>query len=273
MSPQPTLARRALGRGLRRLREAAGMTIPEAAAEIRYSRQTVTRIERGEQPTRTQQVESLCGVYGAPPEQLSYLTALAFASSQRGWWEAHKEGAFPEFRVYAEAEQEAAVIQVFEPEFIPGIAQTEDYVRALQATDPPPSPDQATAIREFRLKRQDLLYARKPAPRIEMVIGMSAIGYLDHDPALRDAQIDKLRRLGQLPGVDVRIAARLHAAMGTAFTVLTPGQDDGPPFAYMDAMDGCRYVEETVVVSHYQRAFVRAREVASPIKEYRYDAR
>jgi len=195
--------------------------------------------------------------------------ALAIASSERGWWEAHKAGSFPAFRLYAEAEQEAERIQVFEPEYIPGLLQTEIYIRALQEAFIRPTPrDVADAVVAFRLQRQKLIYSRARLPRIEMIIGAQAIACLDD--SVQDEQIHQLRERAKL-GVEIRVATGLHPAMGSMFTVLTPPANDGPPFVYMDAMDGCRYVEDHDVVSEYHRSHVRAMEVATPLERYLND--
>ncbi|GAA4897502.1 helix-turn-helix protein [Stackebrandtia albiflava] len=245
------------------------MTVPEAAAAIGYSRQTIARIEAGSQPSRTQQIKALCETYGAPVEQQSYLTALAVKSNERGWWEANKAGVIPEFRLYAEAEQEAVEMLIYEPEFVPGIAQADSYIRALLAADPPRTPEIGDAIRAFRLQRQELLYARSPLPRITMLLGAGTWAYLRHAPsAVQVEQAKRLMEVTSLPGIEVLLTTQPHPAMGSGFTVLTPPDDDGPAFAYMDAIDGCRYVEDPDVVSHYRRAFSRAREVASPIEEH-----
>lgn len=267
-SQSPTLARRALGTALAKLRDAKGLSIPDAAAAIGYSRQTLSRIEKGQQPSRTQQVESLCKLYGASPAQMSYLTGLARDSAQRGRWEAHKEGALPEFRMYAEAEQNAAAIQVVEPEYIPGLIQTTGYIRALQAVAPKKTdPGIAEAVMRFRLDRLETILAQPKLPTIQMVIGMQALAYLDHMPAVKDEQVERLKEVTKL-GMHVRIATQLHPAMGSMFTILTPPPEGGPPFVYMDAMDGCRYVEDHDVVSDHQRAFVSAFKMAIPIVRY-----
>jgi transcriptional regulator with XRE-family HTH domain len=243
------------------------MSIPEAADAIGYSRQTVARIEQGTQPSRTQQIESLCKIYRAPAAQLSYFTALAVASNQSGWWEPHKGGTIPAFRVYAEAEQEASFIEVFESEYIPGIVQTEAYMRALQEWAPAHVPVDDVAVRAFRMRRQALLFGRRPMPTIHIVIGMAALAYLRSIPSVRDEQFARLLELSELPTVDIWVVDRLHTAMGPAFTIVNP-RDAGSAFVYMDAFDGCRYVEDEAVVSFYHQAFGTTRDSASPIKEY-----
>jgi transcriptional regulator with XRE-family HTH domain len=63
-----TVPRRQLGRYLRDLRVAAGLTARAAARELERSDPTLWRIENGHTATRSLDVEQMCRLYGATPE-------------------------------------------------------------------------------------------------------------------------------------------------------------------------------------------------------------
>lgn len=265
---QPTLARWTLGEALRRLRQAKGISRTEAAEAIGYGRHTIRRIEEGLQSTKPPVVKDLCDLYGAPPEQRSELCRMALEGGKRGWWESHKKGVKPKWKMFAEAEQDASIIRTWEPEYIPGLVQVPEYFQALQSTSIDYDAELAEMSREFRFTRQELLWNRDPLPQMSMLIGESALRYLTNLPDVQSLQLQRLREVTKLPTIDVRVVTSLHSAMTGAFTILTPAHKAKGTFVYMDALDGCRYVEDHDIVSTYQQTFDAVHKAASPIEEY-----
>ena len=60
----PTLRRRQLGMQLRRLREAAGVTIDQVAARLECSASKISRIETGQTGVTPRDVRDMAAVYG-----------------------------------------------------------------------------------------------------------------------------------------------------------------------------------------------------------------
>jgi transcriptional regulator with XRE-family HTH domain len=266
-SMQPTVARRALGASMRKLRESAGISRTQAAQSIGYSPQTIQRIEEGTQATRDHQVERLGRLYNAPPALMSEMYRYALDGNRRGWWQAHKEGIPSEFPLFLEAEHDAARIWVLETEYIPGLLQTPEYLLAVQTAQPPLPPARAAAVRELRSQRQGLLFGREELPEIRFVIGRSALDYLHDLPEVKDNQVKRLVEMSEFPEIDIRVITGLHAAMAGSFNILTPTGFQ-QPFAYVDSVDGCRYIEDQAVVSLYERTFRHVRSSAITLEEY-----
>ncbi|MFG3340515.1 helix-turn-helix domain-containing protein [Glycomyces sp. NPDC048151] len=270
---QPTIARRSLGRALERHRESHNLSRAQAGRAIGYSGQTIQRIEEGTQATRTIVVEKLCARYGISPGEMSHLTTLASRSKERGWWEPYfdigaEETSRPKIPLFLETEQSALRISVLETEVIPGLLQTPEYLRVLQAAQLPMSDEVAENWRGLRTKRQELLYGRDPFPVLEFVIGRAAIDYLDAMPAaVRDGQIARLLEVAAIPNVQIRVLTQLHAASAGSFNIPYPG-DATDPFVFMDAQDGCRYIEERRIVSMFEQTFGSAREKTVQVEEY-----
>ncbi|MGH8795292.1 MAG: helix-turn-helix domain-containing protein [Stackebrandtia sp.] len=265
---RPTLARLALGDMLRRAREAAGLNPSQAADMIAYHRNTIVRIEGGEQGTKPLVVEKLCELYRTPTEQMSVMTRLALEGKERGWWEGYIDGP-SKHAVVLETEVEASLIRTWDPEHIPGLLQTPDYLQAVQANLPYLDAKMATAVRDLRLKRQELVWGRRDKFEVQMIIGAAAILYLKKMPSRVVAmQIERLRRFAARPNVDIRIVDRVHAAMDGGFSILTPGRLSRPPFAVVTSLDGIRYIEESAVVSRYEMAFANSRKAAGSLEEY-----
>lgn len=270
---QPTIARRSLGRALERHREAHNLSRAQAGRLIGYSGQTMQRIEEGTQATRSIVVEKLCAQYGISGPELSHLTMLAVRSKERGWWEPYfdigaEQTSRPKIPLFLETEQSALRIWVLETEVIPGLLQTPEYLQILQAAQLLMSDEVTESWRGLRTKRQELLYGRNPFPVLEFIIGRAAIDYLDAMPAdARDGQIKRLLEVAAMPSVNIRVLTQLHAAAAGSFNLLYPG-DATDPFVFMDAADGCRYIEERRIVSMFEQTFSSARDRTVQVEEY-----
>src|SRR5947207_14188691 len=131
----PTLRRRRLARDLVRLRDAAGMTIEQAAGVVGISSSHLSRVEREQVGVRLPVVKVLLSTYSADATTTKYLTAVAKEASIRGWW--HKYvGSIPEqYATYIGFEAEAEQIWSYDASTMPGLLQTEDYARAMRSEE------------------------------------------------------------------------------------------------------------------------------------------
>lgn len=273
MSEQPTLARRALGLRFKRLRETTRESPAQVGASIGMSRKTIDRIEKGTQGTKRPVIESMCRHFDVDDKERSYLLSLWARSNVRGWWEAYfdaslEEAINPDFPLFLESEQIATLIRVLEAELIPGLLQTPEYLIEVQAALLPSPPELLEQIRALRAHRQKLIFDRSDLPQMVFLIGEGAMRYLSRLPAaVRDGQIARLREVNALPNVSVRIVTGLHAATGTSFKLLTT-TPDVPPIAYLEAVDGCRYIERQEVVFFFERLFASAHGKSEELEEY-----
>lgn len=233
-------------------------------------RNSIINIEKGKNGTKPHVVKALCELYDAPPEVLSQLTGLVFKGKQRGLWESRMPGLEPRLRWFASAEQEYGLIQTWEPLYIPGLLQVPEYLEALRAVGPAMDEKATAAIKDIRFKRQELVMAREPMPEIQMIVGETALRNLDGLPEIKGPQLNRLIELTRLHNVDIRVLSGLHPAMTGAFTVLSPDPepDDELSFVYIDALDGCRYVEDATVVSRYVETFDMIYQMAVLLEEY-----
>ncbi|MGH3540076.1 MAG: Scr1 family TA system antitoxin-like transcriptional regulator, partial [Pseudonocardiaceae bacterium] len=83
---------------------------------------------------------------------------LARAGRQRGRWSGYRTAIPDWFRAYVDLEADASEIRWYQPEVVPGILQTEHYIRAMNATAHPRITDEAVNKQvEVRLERQVIL--------------------------------------------------------------------------------------------------------------------
>lgn len=262
-----------MGLRFKLLREAKGEKPAQVGAGIGMGRNTIERIEKGTQGTKRPVIDAMCRYFELDEKETGYLLSLWAKSNERGWWEAYfdaysEEVISPDFPLFLESEQIASLIRVFETELIPGLLQTPEYLRALQEVQLPIPSEVAEQIRELRAQRQKLIFSRSDLPEMEFLIGQSAMRYLSELPApIRDGQIERLRQVNAMPGVSVRIVIGLHAAAGTPFKLLTTAPDLSP-IAYLEAADGCRYIERKEVVFFFERLFTSVRSKSVALEEY-----
>jgi transcriptional regulator with XRE-family HTH domain len=249
----PTVAKIALGALMKRIRERAGKEPVDVAALLGIDRTTYTRWESGKFSPKPISIPAIADAIGATPEEMSRMSTLALDSKQRGLFEGASVP--PDLRVLYETEAIATLILALELEHIPGLLQTPEYHRKVQDALLAVPPDTAETFRSLRTQRQKIMFNRSRFPRMQFIIGMSAMLYLDQHPEIKDGQIARLREVNALRGIDIRVVTGFHAGMLGSFTILTPPDNTGArPFAYVESLEGGRYVEGDVV-SQFEGAF------------------
>lgn len=249
----PTLAKLGLGAIITRLMEDAGISDNELADAVGVHPDTIDRWKKGQFAPKKAAISAIVTATGASPEEMSVMNTLSLESKKKGLFEGNNVP--PELRVLYETEATARLIRSIELEYIPGLLQTPEYHLAAQEAQVPIDEKKAAVLRQLRTRRQEIVFGRAPLPRMQFVIGIAALAYLDQDQRLRSAQVARLREVAAMPGVEVRVITGFHAAMLGSFTILTPPKSTGAkPFPYVEDNDGGRYVEGDVV-SDYEAVF------------------
>ncbi|WP_322759269.1 helix-turn-helix transcriptional regulator [Frankia sp. Cr2] len=263
----PTIRRRRLGAELRRLREAAGKGIDDAARQLGCSLSKVSRMENGRVPIRGDDVGDLLDLYQVDdPEQRQALLALTKETRRAGWWHTYGDVVPRWFEVYVGLEAEASSIAKFEALLVPGLLQTADYARAVMRAAPrqPPNPDVERAI-ELRLGRQAVL-STDPVPDLWVVIDEAVIRRVVGGPTVMRAQLDHLRRVSTRPNVTIQVVpftGGAHAGMDSPFTLLGFSDADNlPEIVYIDQATGSLYLDRPGDVALYREKMDRLRASA-----------
>ncbi len=105
----------------------------EAARRAGYSQPKISRFETARQVPTTEEVRTLCQVYGAPPEVRDRLLELAAdltAGTIRARTVLSHGARYMQQRV-GRIEQASELVRSFTPTIVDGLLQTPDYVRAM----------------------------------------------------------------------------------------------------------------------------------------------
>lgn len=261
--PSPTIRARRLRRELRRLRDRTGHTAEEVAKILGWHRTKVIRFELGHSRVMPKDLPPLLDLYDATEEERESLTALLRQSRQKGWWSAYGD-VLPDDYVGFEAE--ASAINTFESLYVPGLLQTEEYVRAIvRAGRSTADQDEVDRVVAARLARKALL-SRDVPPSFWIVLDEAVVRRVVGGPKVMRVQLARLVDACEMPTVEIQVlpfTAGAHAAMGGAFTLLNyadPLLD--PTVVYLSNDTSTQLLEEDRQVARYRLMFDHLRAKA-----------
>ncbi|RKT56794.1 helix-turn-helix domain-containing protein [Saccharothrix australiensis] len=253
----PTLLRRRLVGELRRLREAAALTIEDVGERLECSASKISRIETGRVGVTPRDVRDMLAAYGADRATLDELVRLAREARRKAWWDAFGDVA-PGRYIGFEADAEAA--RTYQGLMIPGLLQTEGYTRALIADVLPDAPPGEVDRRvELRRARQALLVEDEPLA-LHAVIDEAALRRLVGGPATMVGQLRRLAEVAELDNVTLQVIpfeAGGHAAMDGPFVILAFPEKSDPDLVYLEGTRGEVYLEQPAEVARYADLFAR----------------
>jgi transcriptional regulator with XRE-family HTH domain len=251
----PTVQRILVGARLRRLRTELGLTREEAAQAIRASEWKIHRLENGQVGFKDRDIVDLLRLYGVddPAEVADFLT-LAREANTPGWWQ-HYGDVLPNwFRTYVDLESAASLIRSYEGQFVPGLLQTDDYMRAVvRGAHLEESGEELGRRVRLRLARQTLLTRPEP-PRLWAVVDEAALRRPVGGREVMRGQLERLIEATKLPNVTLQIlpfAAGAHPAMGSAFSILRFPDQELPDVVYLEHLTNALYLNKPDEVDQY----------------------
>jgi len=278
-----SVAQRRLGRELRKLRLAADLTRPRAAARINLAPSTLGRIEDSVQVPHRRTLLDLLEAYGADEDTRAGLLALRERASNReagGWLEPYLEDLPPTYADYIGLELEAHTLYTCESLLIPGLIQTEDYARAVLTALLPTSTPVAAIERRLvvRMQRQAILRGEDPAI-LEVVVDEAALRRVVGSPAVMSAQLGALADLGANVKLQVVPYNRgAHAGMLGSLVIVKFRDTEAPDVALVESAAGHLLIEEAGALSQFhatyrrlQRAALNRKDSAALIEAVRHD--
>ncbi|GAA1674309.1 helix-turn-helix transcriptional regulator [Glycomyces endophyticus] len=261
--------RREIGREFDKMRDAARVPANEIRIiKICGSTRTFARLVKGERTNLTYPViGALCDLFGASPQKKFEIQRLwdvldntSFSESAEAWL---KDG----FSPYLGFERIAVRLDLHEMSFVPGLFQTESYVRRLHDHNNRLEPTEAENLIELRLRRQQDMDDRGETVTIRALI---------QEGALRSGcdleQLEHLCELDERPNITIAylpFSAGPHPELIAPFNLLSFLNDKDPDLVYFEATGESRFVEALETVQACRRAFESGLGQARTIKEFR----
>ncbi|MFI9009797.1 helix-turn-helix domain-containing protein [Actinosynnema sp. NPDC053489] len=253
----PTLRKRRLVGELRRLREAADLTIEDVAARLECSASKISRIETGRVGVTPRDVRDMLAAYGADRGTLDELVQLARDARRRAWWDEFGDVAPGR---YVGFEADAERVRTYQGLTVPGLLQSEAYTRALiRAVLPHAGPTEVDRRVELRQARQALLVEDDPL-RLHAVVDEAALRRLVGGPEVMADQLRRLDEAGRRPNITLQVVsfeAGAHAAMDGPFVILSFPEQTDPAVVYLESPRGDVYLEQPPDVARYSDMFAR----------------
>ncbi|MEU0839809.1 helix-turn-helix transcriptional regulator [Streptomyces sp. NPDC005962] len=265
----PTVGQMVLGMRLRHLREQAGVGYDTAAKALHVNQTTVRRMEKAEVGLKLPYVEKLLHTYGVGQDEVESFLGLVEEANKPGWWHRFRDVLPDWFSLYVSLEGAASRIRAYEPHFIPGLLQTEDYARALLRIGFPQGTQEEIDRRvALRMERQELL-SRPDGPHLWAVMDETVLRLHIGGPQIMRAQIDRLIESVQLPNVTLQVvpfAAGPHPGMGGPFQLFRFQIPELPDIVYAEGLTAAGYLDQRTDVAAYLEALDRMGTRATPAR-------
>ncbi|MEV7438186.1 helix-turn-helix domain-containing protein [Streptomyces griseoviridis] len=215
---------RVFGRQLKRFRVRAGLERPEFGSLTGYSVSTIAAYEQGRRVPppkfidRADEVLDAGGVLQEMKEEVARAQYPAF------------------FRDAAMLEGEAVELWVYATQAVPGLLQTEEYMRAVFGMWRPMLDEETVEQRVLARRARQDIFDRRPPPLISFVIDEAVVRRpLGGWPVMR-GQLEQLMLVGALRQVEIQIMPldrEDNAGVDGPFTVLY--RSGGDQVAYLEA--------------------------------------
>lgn len=250
----PPVARLQLGQLLRELREKAGKKRDDAAHVLECQIPKISKIETGRSTISAGDIRLLIDLYDINDDLAETVVGLAREARKRS------QLRVPDWaRRYVAMESIAESIRVYEAELVPGLMQTEDYVRAItRAANPGQDFAEIERMVSARLERQSLLTGSNP-PKLSAVINEAVLRRPVGGASVMREQLRHMLNLTDLPSVTLQILpfdAGAHVAMGSPFYLLEHREPPGAQTVYIEDLASSDYLDSAPVIRHYNDAFV-----------------
>jgi transcriptional regulator with XRE-family HTH domain len=256
--PEPSDSLRTFGSVVQALREHAGLGRAEFADLVRFSRHTVESVELGRRmpdESFVERAEEALGNTGALRRAARHLT--------RG-----EAGLAAWFRRWARLEKVAVSLCTDECRLVPGLLQSEQYMRALCEEDIPPlSDDDLEVTVRARMERQ-LLLDERPNTTFDFIVEehvfMRRLGGVDVTRGL----LDHILTVITARNVTLQIMpadSEHHACLAGPVQLLeTP---DGSWRGYSEGQENGRLIADPKQVSRLHMRYARLRSQALSPKD------
>jgi transcriptional regulator with XRE-family HTH domain len=246
------IGRRRLASELKRHREAAHLTIEQAASRLECSPSKISRLENGQSRASPRDVRDMLAIYEVSQDQRDALIELAREVRQANWWQRGHGRLSPTMETYLGLEHAASELRIYQSSRIHGLLLTEDYARAQLAATPlgPMRPDNERSV-AIIMDRQR--HAATAAPVLHVILGEAALRPPIGGPAIHRAQIQHL----------IALSAE-HAASDASFIIMGFPHPADHDLVLVRHPAGLLRIDNTAQVEQYNTVFRRLQNAALP---------
>jgi transcriptional regulator with XRE-family HTH domain len=261
-STSPLMLRRRLRTELRTARLESNLTQEQVARAMEWSMSKMNRIEKAKSGISANDLRVLLPFLGIKDKvRADELIDLGRAAREIPWWSRYKEVAPEKLLELIDYESAASAVSQFEPMFVPGILQTEEYARAVLQVfyDEKSAAERLTAMVELRTRRIGLL-TRENAPNFSFVLDEPVIHRVVGSSAIMGRQFHHLASIAKLPNVTIQVVpftAGPHPGMKGPFEVVQFADEPDDNIVFLEGPQGDIISEDQKETRSYLEAFTR----------------
>jgi transcriptional regulator with XRE-family HTH domain len=249
-----TVRAREMGAELIEHREAAGMSLRAVSRKLGWSAPHVSQIETGGRPPSPADVSAYLAACG-PHRRAEYhrLVALAAEPDTRYLVRSHGPELPSELRSLIVQESIANDIMEFEPTVVPGLLQSEGYVRELLKWGGMLKPEALELRVQARLARQGLLHRAQP-PKCVFFVQERALRTVIGDARVMNEQLVYLMLTGELRHCSIRVvldSAGPFGALSGGFRVMDYARF--PALVYTEGLTASTFMDGPADVVDHRR--------------------
>lgn len=253
----PTVLRWELAQRLRTLRQEAGRSIEEVAAELMCSSAKISRLETGGRGIQARDVRDLCRFYGVREPLRDELIRMANDAKRPGWWHDYRS-LDEQTATFLGLETAASRIRTVETRVVVGLLQTADYTSLLLSgmLVPQADPDLVRDMAEIRQRRRTRV--DDGSVELHVVMDEAAIMRDFGRPDIMAGQLDRLIDAATLGNVTIQIVpfnASPYPGIEGSFIHMEFDNRVVSDLVYVEGLLGKFLVDREADVERYASAF------------------
>lgn len=270
-SDMPTMRSKRLGNELKRLRVERGYKVQDIADKLQCGQPKISQIENGKRGIRPLDLTVLLEFYGIDDEAyVASIKRLAKEIHKVDWWSSQGPLLHDELRDYLTLETDSELVREYSPAVVPGLLQTEAYMRLIFTVVPA---EKIGPLVETRIKRKELLDSHLDF-RLRTIIDAPALHRIPGPPELVREQLEYLLEMGGRSNVNIQILpldASIPAEQYTPFIIHSLRGEPSIDVTWLEHMTGGTLLEQRTDVQVYTRVWDEFTAAAlSPAKSQRY---
>jgi transcriptional regulator with XRE-family HTH domain len=226
---------------------------------------TLYRIEKARARPQKRTLLALLDLYEATEAQRTDLLAVQSGSNDQGWLRPYHSELPEEYTAYIGFEAEARTVRNYESLFIPGLAQTESYARAvIKGVWAAASHKEVEQRVQARMERQTLLTKEHPL-QLWAIVDEAAIRRAVGGRKVMQEQALHLLQLMEEPQITFQVIPfekGAHAGMPGSFVHMDFPDPADPELVYLDTPAGDLFLESEADIRRYKSMFEHLQAVA-----------
>ncbi|MEU5980147.1 helix-turn-helix transcriptional regulator [Streptomyces sp. NPDC047315] len=199
-------ARQSIAQRLRDLRAEAGLTGGQLAQLCGWTHPKTSRIENGRTPPSPDDIRRWCDACGVPEQTADIVAQSRNAEAMYVEWKRKVNAGLKQLQdSYVPLFKATRVFRVYSGTLVPGLLQTEGYIRALMTriTAFRDIPNDVEAAVAARLERSRILH--EPRKRVLLLMEESVLRHQIGDSEAMAAQLGYLLTAGAIPSISLGV--------------------------------------------------------------------